>query len=116
MLRLLVLREKLLPELSPTIQGDSHTLPNAHCKDQSPFAAGDSSEPTAAPFQLPTRSLSDDSSSLKLDPGSPEAESLTQRTPDEFIEWSSGVKQLELGASRGGPQTKKSLGKSTWTI
>ena len=33
--------------------------------------------------------------------------------PDGFIEWYSGVKQLELGASREGHQKKKSLGNHT---
>jgi len=40
---------------------------------------------------------------LGLDPEFPKARSQTRRTPGEFVEWDSGVNQLELGAAREGP-------------
>jgi len=67
------------------------------------------------PFPLLTHTLTllGASSSLRLNPRIPKAESPTCHTPDKFIKWYSGVKQLELGASGEGPQTKKSLGNCT---
>jgi len=63
-----------------------------------------------------THTLTGASSSLRLDPRFPEAECPTWRKPDEFIEWCSGVKQLELVAPGEGPWTKKSLGNSMLKI
>jgi len=111
--------EKPLPKHpTPFQEPHTHTTRDFHCRDWGPFAASESCKPTGAPFQLltDTHSLSGASSSLRLDPRFPEAESPTQHMPDEFIEWYSSVKQLELGASREGPRTSKSLGNYNLTI
>jgi len=68
-----------------------------------------------APFWLPASPLGA-SLSLRLNPRFPEAESPTQYRPGEFSEWYSSVKQLELGASGEGEQTKKFLGSYTLII
>jgi len=112
------LREKPLPEHSHTIPGVAQTPPET-------LTAG-----TRVPLQraaprsrwVPlfnsshTHSLWGTSSSLRLNPRFPEAESLTPRTPDKRTEWCSGVNQLELGASGEGPRTKKPLGNYTLTV
>ena len=62
-----------------------------------------------------THSLSGATSSLRLYPRFPKLESLTQLMPAKFIRCYSDVNQLKLGASREGPETKKSLGNYTLT-
>jgi len=86
--------------------------------DWSPFAAGDSSELMGAPFRLLTHTHTLTQSWALPHPSGSNLGFPKQslHTPEEFIKWYSGVKQLELCACREGPQTKKTLGNYTLTV
>jgi len=100
-----LLREKPLPEHSHTFEGVAHTPPET----LTARTRISSQHVTPVSQWVPlvdsshTYSLLGTSSSLRLDPRFPEAESPTQCTPDEFTEWYTSVKQLELCASRERP-------------
>lgn len=116
-----LLRERLLPEHSHTIQGAAHTppetLPGRTTVPSQRAAPVSLWVPLPTPHTHRRTHRHTDTHTLTLGCSLfPQAESPTQRPSDKFIEWYSGIGQLELVASGEGPRTKKSLGKYTLTV